>query len=439
MLKIYNSLSKKIQEFIPIKEKQVGMYVCGPTVYGPSHIGHARTWVFFDFVRRYFEVQDFKVKFVQNITDVGHLVGDEEEGMDKIEKTAKEKSKTPEEIARFYEEEYLNSLKALNILKPDVSPRATDHIKEMIDYIKVLIKKGHAYEIKGNVYFDVSSLSSYGKLSGRDTKEALTDTRVKKDSLKKNQADFALWLKKENHLQVWDSPWGEGFPGWHLECSVMSAKYLGQPFDIHGSAIEHIFPHHENEIAQSEGYAGKPLANYFLHSGMLLIDGRKMSKSLGNFLTIEDVLKENDVDTVRLAFMVTHWRKPFDWSKKAIIEASKLKEKLVRAKTSAKSNNSIKEQIYEALDFDFNLPKVLTVLNSNLEGLSEGDFELFKELFGLELEEKKLTKEQEDLIKTRENARKGGNFKEADQIREDLKKQDIIIEDTSSGTRVIKM
>ena len=411
MLKIYNSLTRKIDEFKPLKNNEVGIYVCGPTVYGPTHLGHARTWIFFDWLRRYFLFQNYQVKFVQNITDAGHLIDDAEEGMDKIEQEAKLQGKTPAEIAQFYEAQYFHDLAALNILKPDFSPRATEYIKDIIAFIEVLIQKGHAYEAQGNVYFDVSSFSEYGQLSGRKSDFALQETRVKKDPLKKNQADFALWLKaKENHLQKWPSPWGlsragsrgEGFPGWHIECSVMSEKILGQPFDIHGSASEHIFPHHENEIAQSVAFAHKPLADYFLHAGMLLIDGHKMAKSLKNYLTVEDVLRENEADTIRLAFMQTQWRKPYDWpvhrslgeggSKNATLEAGKLKGKLVRAKLEAKVGESrYEKEIVEAIEDDFNLPKVITLIVNNLNQLTQGDFELIEKIFGLKLEVDKLS------------------------------------------------
>lgn len=446
-MRLYNTLSKKIEDFKPIKAKQVGIYVCGPTVYGPDHLGHARTWIFFDWLRRFLLAQGYKVKFVQNITDVGHLVADAEEGEDKIEREAKEKAKTPEEIARFWEKEYFDDLKRLNILKPDFSPRASEHIQEIIEFIKVLIKKNYAYVVGGNVYFSVASLANYGQLSGRKVDELISGSRIKVDQRKKSPADFALWLKADKtHLQKWDSPWGEGYPGWHLECSVMSAKYLGQPFDIHGSANEHIFPHHENEIAQSVGYAGKPLARYFLHSGMLLIDSQKMAKSAENYITIKDVLKEYDADTIKIAFMGTHYRKPFDWVKKApfsekgtLIEAEKIKVRLVRAKEGAQPiKTGIPTEINQVLADDFNLPKALAVIISNLSKLSRHDFEYIQELFGLKLkEETKLTSKQKKMVKERVTAREKGDYRKADNIRKELEKEGIILEDTAAGTRIL--
>ncbi len=442
-MKLFNSLGKKEEDFKPIKPKNIGIYVCGPTVYSSDHLGHARTWIFFDWLRRYFIDQGFKVRMVQNITDVGHLVADAEEGEDKIEKEARAQGKTPEKIARQFEEEHFKDLASLNILKPDFSPRATEHIGEMIDFIKVLIKKGHAYESGGNVYFSVSSFSDYGKLSGRKVDELISGARIKIDPRKKSPADFALWLKAEqSHLQKWPSPWGMGFPGWHLECSVMSTKYLGQPFDIHGSANEHIFPHHENEIAQSESFAGKPLANYWLHAGMLLIDGQKMAKSAGNFITIKDILEDFDPDTVKIAFMGTHWRKPFDWVKDAIQEAEKVRLRLVRAQKEAQpiktAGHSFKAVINDALENDFNLPQVLAIIMNNLSRLSRDDFNYLKAVFGLKLEDKtKLTAQQEKMVQAREKAREKGDYSEADEIRRKLEKEGIQVEDTPAGPRIM--
>lgn len=441
MLKIYNSLSRRKEEFKPLRAKKVGIYVCGPTVYGPDHLGHARTWIFFDWLSRFFELNKFQVKFVQNITDVGHLVGDSEEGEDKIEKQAKAQGKTPQEIARVYERGHFDDLESLNILKPDISPRATEHIKDIIKFIEVIISKKHAYEVSGNVYFDISTFPQYGKLSGRKIDEEIAGVRIKTDPRKKSPADFVLWLKADpKHLQKWPSPWGMGYPGWHIECSVMASKYLGQPFDIHGSANEHIFPHHENELAQSWAYIGKPLARYFLHSGMLLINGQKMSKSLNNFITVQDVLKDYDADTIKLVFMGTHWRKPLDWNKSAIQEAEKLKNRLVRAKVEAQPiKTGFPTEINHALEDDFNVPKALAIMMENLSKLSRKDFEYLEKLFGLKLEmEVKLSAKQKKLVQEREKLREKGDYKKADEMRKRLEKEGIIVEDTAAGTRIIK-
>lgn len=440
MLKLYNSLTKKKEAFKPLKKGEVGMYVCGPTVYGPTHLGHARTWVFFDWLRRYFLAENYKVKFVQNITDVGHLVEDAEEGEDKIEKEARKQGRTPTEIARFWEKEYFRDLASLKILKPDVSPRASEHIGEMIKFIQTLIKKKHAYEVGGNVYFAVSSFKDYGKLSGRKVDEMIAGSRIKVDIRKKSPADFALWLKADpTHLQKWPSPWGEGYPGWHLECSALSTKYLGQPFDIHGSANEHLFPHHENELAQSEAFADKPLANFWLHGGMLLINGQKMAKSEENYLTVKEILTKYESDTIKIALMSTHWRKPFDWVKNAILEAEKIRIRLVRAKNEAQPmKTGFKTEIHQALANNFNIPQALAIIMANLSKLSRDDFNFIKEIFGLDLEDKtKLTSKQEKMVQDREKARQKEDFSLADQIRKKLEKEGIVIEDTPAGPRII--
>jgi cysteinyl-tRNA synthetase len=439
MIKFFNTLGHKKQEFRPLKDKRVTMYVCGPTVYGPDHVGHIKTWIFFDWLKRFLISEGYKVKLVQNITDVGHMVGDVDRGEDKIEKEAKAESKTPKEIAEHYEKEHFQALDSLNFLKSDASPKATDYIKDIIKYIEVLIKKGHAYEKNGNVYFNVASFPNYGQLSGRKVDELIAGSRVAIDEHKKSPADFALWLKAENHIQKWPSPWGEGYPGWHIECSVMSEKLLGQPFDIHGSGIEHVFPHHTNEIAQSEAYADKPMAKYWLHVGMLSINGQKMSKSKGNCVSVRDALKEYDPDTIRLFFMASLWRKPLDWNKSALEEAKKLAVRLRRAKEEAQDvKTGYKTLIAEALSDDFNTPKALSIIIDDISKLSQDDFSYISEVFGLKLVDAiKLTKEQEKKLASREEARKNGDFKKADEIRQELEKAGIILEDTEGGTRIL--
>lgn len=434
-MKIYNTLNHKEEEFKPIKENFVGMYVCGPTVYGPDHLGHARTFVFFDFLRRYFLARGYEVKFVQNITDVGSLISDQEEGEDKIEKKAKAEGKTPEEIARYYEAEHFKDLEALNILKPDESPRATEYIPDIIDYIKVLIDKGFAYASDGDVYFDVKKLKSYGELSGRNLDEIISGTRIESEKNKKNPADFALWKKAdESHLQKWPSPWGEGYPGWHIECSVMSTKLLGQPFDLHGSAVEHVFPHHENELAQAKVYGdGKGLANFWVHGGMLDVDGQKMAKSTGNFITVKDTLREYSSDVIRLAFLQTFWRKPLDWTKNATLAALKLKEKLVSAKFVAKNiETDFISKLNAILDDNFNTPEAVTLIYEYIDKMSIKDFEYLENVFGLKLEKTVLTSKQEDMIKKREIARKTGDFKRADEIRDQLQKEGVSVKDKAT-------
>ena len=441
MLKLFNSDGKKLELFEPLKDKRIGIYVCGPTVYSSDHLGQARTWIFFDLLRRYLTLSGFKVKFVQNITDVGHLVGDAETGEDKIEKEAKAKNKKPEEIARRFEAEHFKDLEALNILRPNITPRATEHISDMVNFIETLIKKKNAYVVSGNVYFDVASFTDYGKFSGRKIDEEKIGSRVKVDKKKKNPADFVLWLKADSsHLQKWPSPWGEGYPGWHIECSVIASRYLGQPFEIHGGGADLKFPHHENEIAQSVATTGKPLAKYWLHGGMLLINGQKMAKSLGNFITIKDALAKYDPDTIKIAFMSTHWRKPFNWEKSAVSEAKKIRERLVRAKEQSQAIiTGYKTEINVALENDFNVPQVLAVVMKNISKLSRDDFRYFEELFGLKLKEAvRLTPKQEKLYQERITARQEGNYQKADEIRKNLEKQGVMLEDTPMGTRIYK-
>jgi len=464
MIKFFNTLGHKKENFEPLKDKTVSMYVCGPTVYDYDHLGHARTFIIFDCIRRFLEAEGYKVKYLQNITDVGHLTDDADQGEDKIEKKAKEEKIDPFKISRFYEEEHFKDMAALNVLKPDLSPRATEHIKDFIKSIERLIKTKHAYPKDGNVYFDVTSFPEYGKLSGRKLDELLEAVRIEKDPRKKNPADFALWKKADpKHLMQWDSPWGKGFPGWHIECSSLAQKYLGDTLDIHGGAVELVFPHHENEIAQSESLTGRPLARFWLHTGLVTIKGQKMSKSAGNFITIKDLLKEYDLDTIRIAILRTHWRKPFDWDQTSFEEAKKLARRLERARLQRLSarlpmtgtvgqasdgeqargeaqnvKTGYKTAIANALADDFNSPKALGIILEDMSKLSQSDFDYLEKIFGLKMRGKvKLTKKQEEMIRKREKAREENNFQKADQIRKALEKEGIILEDTTEGTRVL--
>ena len=292
MLKVHNSLGRKLQEFKPLREGFVGIYVCGPTVYGHCHIGHAKSYVSFDVIVRYLRYLGYHVRYVQNITDVGHLTDDADMGEDKIGVKAREMGIEPMEVAEMFTRSYFEDMDALNVQRPDISPRASGHIPEQIELVKALLDKGHAYEVEGNVYFDVPSFPEYGKLSGRSLDELAEGERVEGREDKRHPADFALWRRAEpGHLMRWNSPWGAGFPGWHLECSVMSTKYLGETADIHGGGIENSFPHHEDEIAQTEAATGKPFVRYWLHNGMVTVNGQKMGKSLGNFITLKDAFE----------------------------------------------------------------------------------------------------------------------------------------------------
>ena len=339
-LQLYNSLTRRQEEFTPLEEGRVGIYVCGPTVYGHAHLGHAKSYVNFDILVRYLRYLGYNVTYVQNITDVGHLTDDADEGEDKIAKAARKEKKHPMALAEYYTRSYFEDMDKLNCRRPDISPRASGHIVEQIELVKTLLAKGHAYEVNGSVYFDVSSFKDYGKLSGRNVEEMQAGARVEVSADKKNPADFALWKKAEpNHIMQWPSPWGMGYPGWHLECSVMSTKYLGQPFDIHGGGMENKFPHHECEIAQSEAANGVQFARFWLHNNMVTVDGQKMGKSLNNFITLkqaftgahEKLTRSYDPLAVRQLILNSHYRSPIDFSDAALFAAQSGYEKIAKA------------------------------------------------------------------------------------------------------------
>ena len=319
---------------MPREEGRVGIYVCGPTVYGHAHLGHAKSYVSFDVLVRYMRYLGYSVTYVQNITDVGHLTDDADAGEDKIAKAARKEHKHPMALAEYYTRSYFEDMDKLNCVRPDISPRASGHIVEQIELVKTLLAKGFAYAVNGSVYFDVSKFPEYGKLSGRNTEEMMAGARVEVSQEKRNPADFALWKKAEpNHIMQWPSPWGMGYPGWHLECSAMSTKYLGQPFDIHGGGMENKFPHHECEIAQSEAANGVPFVRYWVHNNMVTVDGQKMGKSLGNFITLKQVFtdlpepkheklsRKYDPLAVRFLILNSHYRSPLDFSDEALSAA----------------------------------------------------------------------------------------------------------------------
>lgn len=441
---LYNTLTRKKEKFEPFFDSRIDMYVCGPTVYDYDHVGHARTYIVFDMMRRYFLSEGFNVKFVQNITDVGHIVHDVEQGEDKIEKKATSEGKTPQEIAKFYEKEHFKDLKALNILKPTISARATDHIPEIIDFIQALIKDGFAYISNGNVYFDVGKLPDYGRLSRRSVSEMKAGARVEVDSAKKDPADFALWISDSKHIMKWDSPWGKGYPGWHIECSVLSTKYLGDEIDIHGSAVEHVFPHHENERAQNNTRFGHEVVKFWVHSGMLNIENEKMSKSKGNMVRIKDVLKDYDFNVIRLAFLLTHYRQPYDYKEKTLLQAQDIIGKLLRAKDLAKDKKGDLQAIEKfkiALDDDFNTSEAIKVWQENVDDLDWDDFEYFERVLGLDLEiyKKEIPKEVQEMLAERDAARAAKDWTKSDKIRHFLEEQGYEIEDAKEGTKARKV
>ena len=341
-LKIYNSLTRQKETFVPLHEGRVQMYVCGPTVYNDAHLGHGKTYVNFDTMVRYLRYLGYRVLYVQNITDVGHLL---DSGEDRMLKGAAREHMQPMELAEIYTRRYFRDMDRLNVTRPDISPRASGHIPEMIELIQTLLDKGIAYEVNGSVYFDVSKFADYGKLSGRRVEESQAGSRVEVLEEKRNPADFALWKRAEpEHIMRWNSPWGQGFPGWHIECSVMSTKYLGQPFDIHGGGVENKFPHHECEVAQSEAATGESFARYWIHNGMLMIRGEEMHKSLGNFVTLEQAFNRWDPMAIRFFILLSHYRGPLDVTDEALDAAEKGLNRLLGAIRSVRQRLSTAAQ-----------------------------------------------------------------------------------------------
>jgi cysteinyl-tRNA synthetase len=390
-LTIYNTLTRQKEEFSPIHKDHVGMYVCGPTVYGHSHVGHAKSYVSFDTIVRYLRHRGHNVTYIQNITDVGHLLGDANDGEDRLLRQGKLEHKHPMEIAELYTRSYFEDMDRLNILRPDISPRATGHIVEQIELIRELIDKGFAYEVNGSVYFDVAKDKEYGKLSGRNVEEAESGTRVEVKSEKRHPSDFALWKRAAaEHIMQWPSPWGIGFPGWHVECSAMSMKYLGSSFDIHGGGLDNQFPHHECEIAQSECATGVPFVKYWIHNNLVTVNGQKMSKSLGNTFLLKDLFVKYDPLVIRFFIQQSHYRGTLDFSEDALNGARVGLERLTNSmrvlsdtirvsrtlKTDAKVNAGEEIRKFEAaftsaMDDGFNTPKAIGSLFDLVGAMNE--------------------------------------------------------------------
>lgn len=466
-LKIFNTMSKKKEIFKPLKDKEVKIFVCGVTVYDYVHLGHARTYSFYDTLIRLLRYLGYRVTYLQNVTDVGHLL---DTGEDRIIKKAKEEKKHPMEIAEFYLKHWLEVMEKLKIQKPDLMPRATEHIKEIIEQVKTLIKNGYAYVTsEGNVYFEVSKFKDYGKLSKKVPKELIAGARVEVAKDKKDPRDFALWIRaKPEHILKWESPWGIGFPGWHIEDTAIALKYFGPQYDIHGGAIELSFPHHEAEIAQAEGTTGiKPYVKYWVHTGLLTINGVKMSKSLGNIIPVIEALKKYSAETIRLWIASTHYRKPLDYNEKDLEVAKRKIEKILNVlrriretkPTSKKSvlKNELKKfrkKFFEAMLDDINSPlaltyffKMISVINKSIDKgkVSKEDLENAEktirelgEFFQIipEIKEVQLPEEAKKLINEREEARKRKDYETADKIREKLEKEfGIILEDTKEGVK----
>jgi cysteinyl-tRNA synthetase len=479
-LQIYNTLKRSKEEFKPVNEGRVGIYVCGPTVYSDSHIGHAKSYISFDAIVRWLRHSGYKVLYVQNVTDVGHLTDDADEGEDKIEQQSRIDRVHPMQIAEMYTRSYFEDMDALGVLRPDISPRASGHILEQIAMVQELIAKGYAYVVNGSVYFDVPKFSGYGKLSGRSVDEMEAGARVEVNPEKRHPADFALWKKAEpDHIMQWESPWGRGFPGWHVECSAMSMKYLGRTFDIHGGGLENQFPHHECEIAQSECVTGKPFARYWVHNNMVTVNGQKMGKSLGNQVTLKDAFKKIDPSVVRFFILQSHYRSTLDFSDEALHGARVGLEKLLNTvrnvreeQTKAASSESgrvdaaidlesYKLRFQSAMDDDFNTPQAIAVLfdlsretnallgldskptGSSLKRIAEFFEEFGGNVLGI-IPEKSRPAGQSDerlldglvqlLIDLRKEARSQKLWSLSDSIRDGLNKLGITVEDKKDGT-----
>ncbi|MDB8821314.1 cysteine--tRNA ligase [Peptostreptococcus anaerobius] len=463
-MKVYNTMTRKKEEFIPLEEGKVKMYVCGPTVYNFIHLGNARPFTVFDTLRRYFEYRGYEVTYVQNFTDVD----------DKIIKRSHEEGISPEEVAEKYIKEYFIDCDGLGIKRATVHPQVTDNIKEIISFIQDLVDKGYAYESNGDVLFRTREFKEYGKLSHQNIEELELGARIDVDDKKEDPLDFVLWKAKKDGEPGWKSPWGEGRPGWHIECSVMSSRYLSNTIDIHAGGQDLQFPHHENEIAQSECRNGHVFANYWMHNGYINVDGEKMSKSLGNFFTVREIAEKYDLGLVRFFLLSTHYRNPVNFSDTILDQAKAGLERLTNARDNAEfmmskledtkmspeetglvdELNSYKTKFIEAMDDDLNTSDAISAIfelakfmNTNIKDTSSKEFiglniDLFNELTGVLNIANKSVEENDDLARTveemiakRAEAKKNKDFALADKIREELLEMGIVIEDTRQGVK----
>jgi cysteinyl-tRNA synthetase len=475
-LHIYNTLTRKKEKFEPLEDDFVGMYVCGPTVYGDPHLGHAKSYVSFDVVQRYLRYLDYRVRYVQNITDVGHLTDDGDQGEDKLAKQARKEQLEPMEIAEKYTYKYFRDMDALNVQRPDISPRATGHITEQIDQVRKLIDNGNAYVTeKGNVYFDVQSDEEYGKLSGRKLEEQESGTRIDTASDKKHPADFALWKAADDgHIMKWPSPWGVGYPGWHIECSTMSTKYLGDTFDIHGGGLDNQFPHHECEIAQAECANHQTFARYWMHNNMVTLEGQKMGKSLGNAISLHqfftgehDLLTRSwDPQIIRFFLLQSHYRSTTDFSEEALEAAENGLQNLQRILRAIDEAGSGEDEAFDVKAFesdfrskmtdDFNTAQAIAALfehlrplrnqiehgnvPSNIEDVKKAVRSIADNVLGIwpVAEEQGGTELVDDLIQMliemRSEARSNKNFELSDAIRDRLADMGVMLKDGPDGT-----
>ncbi len=480
-LKVFNSLSRKKEVFTPIHSKRVGMYVCGPTVYGDPHLGHARPGITFDIVYRYLQHLEYNVRYVRNITDVGHLENDADEGEDKIAKKARLEQLEPMEVAQYYTNRYHEFMRQLNMLSPSIEPHASGHIMEQLEIIDKIFDAGYAYEAEGSVYFDVEKYNKkhhYGILSGRNVEEMIANTRdLDGQTEKRNSFDFALWKKASPmHIMRWKSKWSDGFPGWHLECSAMGAKYLGETFDIHGGGMDLLFPHHESEIAQSMAAFGKMPVKYWMHNNMITINGQKMGKSLGNFITLEEFFtgkhelleQAHSPMAVRFFILQAHYRGTVDFSDQALSSAGKAYERLLKAflrldsiKTTDAGSldvEKLRKSCYEAMNDDFNTPiliahlfdavkfinaaadKKMSMSEEQKTALQNIRKDFCVDILGLKMEAaKESTDSKTDdlmqlLIDLRSKMKADKNYAMSDYIRDELAAKGVVLKDTKDGT-----
>ena len=457
-LRLYNTLSRQKEEFTPINDV-VRIYSCGPTVYSYAHIGNFRAYVFMDTLRRVLKYNGYNLKHAMNITDVGHLESDADEGEDKIAKAAKKENKNPYEIAEYYTNIFLKDFDKLNIDRPEIICKATDHIKEMIEYVSDIVKNGYGYETSRGIYFDISKLDKYPVLSDRKVDEQIAGARVEIDKEKRNPEDFALWIKApKNHIMKWESPWGLSYPGWHIECSAMSSKYLGEQFDIHTGGIDHIPTHHENEIAQSKGRCGKIPAKYWMHCNFLTVDGGKMSKSLGNIYTLDN-LKEKGIEPLayKLFCFSSHYRNKLNFTFEGAIASNtslmRLKEGYQKHLngTDEVEQSLIEEfeyKFHKAINDDLNMPIAMSVVwdviryNKKSKDLAKLLLK-FDEVLGLKIDEKvqnslEIPEEVTKLIEERKVARENKDWKLSDELRDRIKEKGYIIKDSKEGMQIEK-
>jgi len=463
MIKLYNTLTRKIEEFHPIEKGKVGIYSCGPTVYWNQHLGHMYAYLQWDTLVRFLRYMDFKVKWVMNITDVGHMTSDEDIGEDKMEKGAKREGLTVWQIADKYIKQFEQSMTLLNIQRPDVLSRATEHIQEQIDLIKKIEANGFAYKTKTGLVFDTAKFADYAKFAKLDLQKQKPGARVKVDQAKRNPWDFLLWVTNQpQHMMQWESPWGKGFPGWHIECTAMSTKYLGERFDIHTGGVEHIPVHHTNEIAQAFGALGHQVVNYWLHNGWLVFEGEKMSKSLGNNILATDLIKRGfNPLAFRYLVLTSHYRQGMNFTWESLKSAQVAYKKLVELVKEWRGGgrtivsvedvdkiNSFTEKFQDKINNDLNMPEALAVVwevaKSNIPNPDKFDLILdFDQVLGLELERvsiesrvSRVPREVKELVNKREELRKQGDWAQADKLRKQAEKLGWRIEDTPKGPKI---